>query len=271
MSSLFERTIVKGYCESALKQKIYSILGSNENVLFIHSESANRDARIAYVKYFPNRIFLIESIDHKDFYHLAKTIDSFSTNGASLISNIYDLLVSLFPKTEIEKWIQKEHITRKREKEGEPNNKRFRDVFENYKRTGEIAFLAQIIGLVPELIGKKSNFKDIYASLLFALKKSAENSTSVYDEMVAQRNMARRVGRKLFGKSIGTTLLTKGLECDTVVLLEEEPFDYKNQYVALTRGSKNVIVFQINKPKNKNKKKPNNEKKASPNIQLSLW
>jgi hypothetical protein len=261
--------LFKGYYESALKQKICSILSSNENALFIHSESANRDARIAYVKYFPNRIFLIESIDHKDFYHLAKTIDSFSTNGASLTSNIYDLLVSLFPKTEIIKWVQKERLTRKNGKEDKPINKRFKEAFENYKGTGEIAFLAQIIGLVPELIGKKSNFKDIYASLLFAVKKSAENSTSVYDEIVAQRNMTRRVGRKLFGKSIGTTLLTKGLEYDTVVLLEEEPFDYKNQYVALTRGSKNVIVFQINKLKNK--KKPKNGKKASPNIQLSLW
>lgn len=263
--------LFKGFKESALKQKIHSILSSNENVLFIHSESANRDGRIAYVEYFPNRIFLIESIDHKDFYQLAKTIDSFSTNGASTTSNIYDLLVLLFPKTEIEKWIQKEHITRKKVIVDEPKYKIFIESFGNYDQTKEITYLVQIIGIVPELIGKKSKFRDIYASLLYAIKKSAENFSSVYDEMVAQRNMARRLGRKLFGKSIGTTLLTKGLECDTVVLLEEDPFDYKNQYVALTRGSKNVIVFQINKPKNKNKKKPKNGKKTSPSIQLSLW
>lgn len=88
--------------------------------------------------------------------------------------------------------------------------------------------------------------------------------------MAANRNITRRVGRKLYGKSIGTTLLTKGLECDTVVLLEEEPFDFKNQYVALTRGSKQVFVFQITKTR-KSKKKKKLQTKTVNLEQLSLW
>ncbi|MBW8330389.1 MAG: AAA family ATPase [Prolixibacteraceae bacterium] len=260
-----------GYPYSALKQKIYSILSSNENVLFIHSVSANRDARIGYITLFPNRLYLIESIDHEGFYSLANGIDSFSANGESITSNVHGLLVSLFPKSEIEKWLQKERLTRKKEIKDESIYMRFMEAFENYKVTNEITYLAEIIEIVPKLTGKKSNYKDIYFSLLNAIKKSAENSSSVYSEMVAQRNIARRVGRKLYGKSIGTTLLTKGLECDTVVLLEEEPFDYKNQYVALTRGSKQVIVFQINKTKRQNKMKSKNETKPPINMQLNLW
>lgn len=247
--------LFKAYNESALKQKIHSILNANENVLFIHSVSANREARIGYMACFPNRFFLIESIDYKDFYKLAKAIDAFSTNGESITSNIHGLLVLLFPKTEIEKWIQKGRLTQKRGISEEPIYIKFRKAFENYKVTNEISYVAEILEIVPELTGKKSIYKDIYSSLLYAVKKSAENSSSVYNEMISQRNIARRVGRKLYGKSIGTTLLTKGLECDTVVLLEEEPFDYKNQYVALTRGSKQVIVLQVNKTKGLNRGK----------------
>ena len=264
--------LFKAYSESALKQKIHSILNANENVLFIHSVSANREARIGYIACFPNRFFLIESIDYKDFYKLAKVIDAFSTNGESITSNIHGLLILLFPKTEIEKWIQKEHLTQKRGLSEEPNYLKFREAFENYKVTSEIIYVAEIIEIVPELTGKKSIYKDIYSSLLYAVKKSAENSSSVYNEMIAQRNIARRVGRKLYGKSIGTTLLTKGLECDTVVLLEEEPFDYKNQYVALTRGSKQVIVLQIHKTENqKMMRKSKNKKQTSLKNQLCLW
>jgi len=37
--------------------------------------------------------------------------------------------------------------------------------------------------------------------------------------MKKQKNILRRIGRKIFGKCMGTTLLTKGLEFDTVVIL----------------------------------------------------
>ena len=61
------------------------------------------------------------------------------------------------------------------------------------------------------------------------------------------RNVKRRVGRKVKGKSIGTTLLTKRLEFDTFVVLDVQKFtDSKNLYVALTRASKRLIVFANN-------------------------
>lgn len=239
--------LFNGYKESALKQKIYSILNSSENILFVHSSSAIRSARIRYITYFPNRLYLLESIDHVDFYSLAKKIDAFSTNGESVFSNVYGILVLLFPKKELEVWLKKDRIIRKTGKNSDLNYLSFQKAFEKYDNSKNLYCLAQIMEVIPKLIGKHTKFKDIYSSLLYAIKKSGENSTSVYEEMVANRNITRRVGRKLVGKCIGTTLLTKGLECDTVVLLEEEPFDYKNQYVALTRGSKQVFVLQISK------------------------
>jgi DNA helicase-2/ATP-dependent DNA helicase PcrA len=261
--------LFKPYGESDFKKNIYKLLNSNDDILFIHSDSAIRDVRITYINYFPNILFLIESIDQEEFYILSKTIDSFSSNGENTTANIYNLLVKLFPKTEIEKWIQVERLTQKRNVDG-TEYVLFREAFEKYKEKNDNIYLARIMEIMTKLIGKKSNYKDIYSSLLYALRKSSENSSTVYSEMVSHRNMVRRVGRKLYGKSIGTTLLTKGLECDTVVLLEETPFDYKNQYVALTRGSKRVVVLQI---KNNKQRQKTESSKPQENIdeQLSLW
>ena len=65
--------------------------------------------------------------------------------------------------------------------------------------------------------------------------------------MFEKRNHIRRVGRKLYGRCIGTTLLTKGLEFDTVIVLNAHEFTCpKNLYVALTRASKRLIVCTKN-------------------------
>ena len=76
----------------------------------------------------------------------------------------------------------------------------------------------------------------------------AENTESVYKAMINQRNRIRRVGRKVEGKCLGTTALTKGLEFDTVAILDAHNYTCpKNLYVALTRASKKLIIFTKNK------------------------
>lgn len=52
------------------------------------------------------------------------------------------------------------------------------------------------------------------------------------------------MGRKIEGKCIGTTLLTKGLEFDTVIILYPERFeDKKNFYVAISRACKTLVFI----------------------------
>lgn len=55
--------------------------------------------------------------------------------------------------------------------------------------------------------------------------------------MINQRNKFRRVGRKIDGKCLDTVELTKGLEFDTVIILDAETFkNPKELYVAMTRA-----------------------------------
>lgn len=73
------------------------------------------------------------------------------------------------------------------------------------------------------------------------------NHESVYDSMIKIRNRKRHIGKSIQGKNIGTTLLIKGLEFDTVVILNAHKILCpKNFYVALTRATKRLVVFSNN-------------------------
>lgn len=235
--------------ESEFKRLIYQILNRNENVLFILSNSINREARLNIVKAFFGRIMMIESMDEKKFYSISRSIDS--TVGESIIANIHELLIELFPKTEIEKYIKNDHLIKPRNKKGgNPNTRQsqtLKNLIEKFECTSNLLILKDIIQLISEIIGRQPIEKEIYFTIIRAIENAYYSGTTVYNEIKKQRNISRRVGRSLYGKSIGTTLLTKGLECDTAVLLDDSdfPFDYKNQYVALTRGGKNVIVIKL--------------------------
>lgn len=66
----------------------------------------------------------------------------------------------------------------------------------------------------------------------------------MFEAMKLLKTRVRHQGRKIHGKYIGTTLLTKGLEFDSVVIWEADKFeDAKNFYVAISRACKKLIVI----------------------------
>ena len=90
----------------------------------------------------------------------------------------------------------------------------------------------------------KCHFKELYFEIKRAADIAVSDSLSLYDAMIRIKNRIRHMGRKIEGRCIGTTLLTKGLEFDTVVLYEAHKFvDAKNFYVAISRARKKLIII----------------------------
>lgn len=54
------------------------------------------------------------------------------------------------------------------------------------------------------------------------------------------REQARLIGRPLAKRTVGSTLLLKGLESDVAVILDPSTMDRKHLYVAMTRGAKQL-------------------------------
>ncbi|MBI1384709.1 MAG: AAA family ATPase [Rhizobiales bacterium] len=69
---------------------------------------------------------------------------------------------------------------------------------------------------------------------------------SFYDASIRMREQNRLVGRPLPQRAVGSTLLLKGLEAEVAVILNVQALDAKNLYVAMTRGSKRLVVCTPN-------------------------
>ena len=78
---------------------------------------------------------------------------------------------------------------------------------------------------------------------IMSILKMHSNDT-ILERMTQNRNKVRIVGRKVDGKCIGTTLLTKGLEFEDVIVIDAHKIeDKENFYVAMTRASKRLIIM----------------------------
>jgi len=214
---------------------------SEKNLLIIHPESSNINQRKNVIKSFKIPITLLEAIDDKDFYKLSKKFDDIKSS--TLESVIHATGVALFNKTEIEKWISPKGV-KNRTGVWKIKAQVIKEMFEQANKSNPLLNSSKIIRYLSKIDGIKCYRKELLSSLCSALEDSDENINSVYDSMVIKRNHVRKIGRKIYGRCIGTTLLTKGLEFQTVVILNAHKFECpKNLYVALTRASKKLIIF----------------------------
>ncbi|MDF1600276.1 UvrD-helicase domain-containing protein [Mesorhizobium sp. YIM 152430] len=96
-------------------------------------------------------------------------------------------------------------------------------------------------------IGKQGGITPHRPAVLRACIKALQlcdgtEGMSFYDAAIRMREQNRLVGRPLPKRAVGSTLLLKGLEAEAVVILNADALDARNLYVAMTRGSKQLIA-----------------------------
>lgn len=69
-----------------------------------------------------------------------------------------------------------------------------------------------------------------------------KEGNTFYDAAVRAREQSRLLGRPLPKRAVGSTLLLKGLEADVSVILDADQLDARHLYVAITRGSRALVV-----------------------------
>jgi superfamily I DNA/RNA helicase len=213
----------------------------NESVLIISPDSTNKHTRIKFTQYFKD-FYLVESIDDKDFYSLAKQLDEIVEDISE--KSIRDFSYEIFYKTGLNDWFNNNGFKNKKDAQDKSTISQIREGIATAKKTD----IKDILNLIHGLKEVKIIRKGLFQSLIKSLELSCLEDSSVFDAMKKQRNNIRRSGRKIKGKCIGTTLLTKGLEFDTVVILDAHKFKCpKHLYVALTRCCKQLIIFSSSK------------------------
>lgn len=199
---------------------------------------------------FSNRFLLAEAIDDKSFYANAKSIDNLIkgiTRARKKEKSIYDLLDGMsFNKTDLDIWFDRNHDCRLINKQGDNKTKseKLSSIYKNFiGRPSKHGFLTMMTFFMKDA-GIKPKRYEVVSSVMSCLKNYPDEEISVYESMKEMRNAVRRGGRKIRGRCIGTTLLTKGLEFDTVIVLDAHRFeDSKNFYVAISRACKSLVIL----------------------------
>lgn len=217
----------------------------NRDAVVIHPFSAGMAPRQAVVKKFP-LMEIIEPIDGQDYYDWCYEFDHQS--GQTLIKAIADKMRKICSKTAINTWINASGALVKKTKEDDLQVRNVLAEIVNslcaQKSYGLIAILIDAISQLPDVTVYRKEFIWNLQRVLIDANKLGMTAT---EALQRNRNIVRRSGRTLTKKSIGTTLLTKGLEFDNVVVLNAHQFDSPRQlYVALTRCCKRLVVITNN-------------------------
>lgn len=214
--------------------------------IFTASRLDSRAQLKAQVDY-GRQLSLLEAIDEKDHYDISIQIDRIVGTIDNIPQKIQELKESifskLFNKTELNNWFRTNALIKKKG----PNSGYYfllKKMLDNFFNEPSLNGLYAIIWFMKNDLRLKSKRVELINSILRALNSAITEKITVYEAMKQQKNRLRCMGRKIYGKCLGTTLLTKGLEFDTVVILNAHQFNcYKHFYVAITRACKKLIIF----------------------------
>lgn len=225
---------------------VYGILKgiSNEDLLIISSQVSARGVRLKLAQQLGGRFQLIEAIDDKNFYLLASMLDNLS------ISSFYDkfreICLILFNKTEINKWLGENRLKSKRNGFEQNYLLPLKEIIAALKEDNLCMKMYEAIECIKSFPKIHTFVHEQLYNILAALKIAHNESMPVLYAMRQIRNLYRSQGRSVPHYAIGTTLLTKGLEFDNVLVLNPAEMDSKHFYVAITRARKRLFIYQEN-------------------------
>lgn len=106
--------------------------------------------------------------------------------------------------------------------------------------------LGAAVDLLVE-IGKQPGTRSHRPAVMRACIKALQlcdtsDGLTLHDAAIRMREQNRLLGRPLPRRAVGSTLLMKGLEADVGVILNADGLDARNLYVAMTRGSRALVV-----------------------------
>ncbi len=223
---------------------------------------------------FNNRFSLLEAIDDNSFYSLARQCDTMISSQDNKFELLFSFMKDLFRASDVDNWMSNKGVRKKKNDEDNAKSEKLKSLARSFEENTNAISILYILDEVYRGLKWKCYRHNLLYTIYRSLRNSHNNRSSVLEELVAQKNRIRKSGQRVAGRCIGSTLLTKGLEFDTVIILDAHKFRCpKNFYVAVTRCRKRLIICTKEKILNfqTKEKKPGRSKKASSSTrQLSL-
>ncbi|EJN6524566.1 UvrD-helicase domain-containing protein [Escherichia coli] len=189
-----------------------------------------------------NGIDVVEPVDLSDVMRMAQGLDSEDT-GSGMLDRILRIATEMMTNVEVNLTLRR--VSR---------------ILAGRNRTAASLLENALVTLVREpsrhntrsalqQLEEKEGTRVFRSGACQALKDALSLSVSspemsIYEAASVVREQRRYQGdRRITHRSIGSTLLLKGLECDHALILDAGSMSASNLYVALSRGAKSVVLF----------------------------
>ena len=208
----------------------------NGHVLII-GDSVNPSGQRQFASQTPGAV-TVESVDLGDLVGFAKAFD---LEGADALNRLVAFAQEVMTNVGAADLLKRVDVLKRGTARKEPT-----DVERSALRFLETPTYTDAIDLMVE-IGKEGGVRTHRPGVLQAFIKtlrqcSGQDAPPLYEAAVAVREQSRLVGRPLPKRAVGSTLLLKGLEADVAVILDATKMNAKNLYVAMTRGSRLLVI-----------------------------
>jgi DNA helicase-2/ATP-dependent DNA helicase PcrA len=220
--------------------------GKNESVVII-GESTSRKSQQLIASQTPGAI-TVEAVDFKDLIEFAH---SFDLRDGNAVSDLAQFGQSLMTNVGAEHLIKR--ITSHRDKTSRTPPTELEQSALRFVASPSHASALDVLVEMNKQPGVRVHRPEILSAAIKAFKECGNHGQlSLYDAAIRMRERNRMTGRRLGRRTVGSTLLVKGLEAEVSVVLHACELDARNLYVAMTRGSKLLILCSKNavlKPK----------------------
>lgn len=210
--------------------------GEVRSVLVI-GDSRNPISRARIASQTPGAV-TVEAVQMTDLIKFAK---EFEIDAANALSEILDFAKSLMTGVRPAVFLDRveslaNHRARKMATQSESSALKF--IAEpSYETT------ATLLLRIAEGTGVRKYRPDIFWAAVRALELCHRNAgLTLLDAATSVREQTRFTGRRLPKRTVGSTLLLKGLEADAAVILSADDLDAQNLYVGLSRATKRVVI-----------------------------
>ena len=210
---------------------------NRDGTVLIIGDSMNPDSHHQFASQTPGAV-AVENVDLRDLVNFAQSLDLSSPQALSQILNFAQKTMTNVGGVEL---LQRVDILQRGTAKKPAND--VESAALSFVAAPSYKGVRHLLGAIGQQAGVRNHRPAILRGCIRALQQ-VENSgeKSFRETAIRVREQARVLGRPLHRRSIGSTLLLKGLEADVAIILNPSAFNRRNLYVAMTRGARRLVV-----------------------------
>ncbi|MCK1531451.1 UvrD-helicase domain-containing protein [Bradyrhizobium sp. 182] len=226
-----------GRQDDALRQAAAAVAAPSDTKVLIIGDSTDPRGQRRFARQVEGAV-TVEAVDLRDLTDFGSALDVARPEALSAIADFAESLMSAFSADDLVRSVAAARAGNL----GRPLSG-IEQAAMRFEASRSLADVADLLSTINRAGGVRCYRPAVLAAAQRALQlATSPDGPSFREATVTIREYSRLIGRPLAKRSVGSTLLLKGLEADISVVLNAGALNARNLYVAMTRGSRRVLV-----------------------------